>query len=112
MEAVVKRISLGILAAASLVIGGVACSQNSFDSVAVTKNPSVVEGCEKVADVTARKGQFDDSDAQTQLTRAAQAKGANTVLIANDAADKGTAYRCAMPSLASTGKKTSSTGSH
>jgi len=108
----VKRISLGILAVASLVIGGVACSQNSFDSVAVTKNPSVVESCEKVADVSARKGQFDDSDAQTQLIRAAQSKGANTLLIADDTAEKGTAYRCAMPSLASTGKKTSSTGSH
>ena len=108
-----KKISLGILAAASLAIGAVACSSSSgFDSVAVTKNPSAVAGCEKVADVTARKGQFDDSDAQTQLTRAAQAKGANTVLIASDNGDKGTAYRCEMPSLASTGKKTSSTGSH
>ena len=107
-----KRISLGILAAASLAIGAVACTQNSFDSVAVTKDPSVVAGCEKVADISVRKGQFDESSAETQLTRAAQAKGANTVLIADAAADKGTAYRCEMPSLASTGKKTSSTGSH
>jgi len=109
----VKKISLGILAAASLAIGGVACSSSSgFDSVAVTKNPSVVAGCEKVADVEAKPGRFDDSTAETQLTRAAQAKGANTLLVASDNAEKGTAYRCEMPSLASTGKKTSSTGSH
>ena len=106
-----KRISLGLVAAAGLALGAAACSQNSFGTVAVTKNPSTVSGCEKVADVEAKPGRFDDSSAQTQLTRAAQSKGANTLLIASDDADKGTAYRCSMPSVAATGKSGNS-GSH
>ena len=106
-----KKSSLGLVAAAGLVLGAAACSQNSFGSVAVTKNPAAVSGCEKVADVSAKPGTFDDSSAQTQLTRAAQSKGANTLLLASDNADKGTAYRCAMPSVAATGKPGNS-GSH
>lgn len=106
-----KKMSMGILAAASVLVGAAACSQNSFESVAVTKSASVVAGCEKVAEITAKPGSFDESDAQTQLTRAAQAKGANTVLLAGDNAEKGTAYRCSMPSVAGTSKATS-TGSH
>lgn len=106
-----KRMSMGILAAASVLVGASACSQNSFEPVAVTKSASAVAGCEKVADITAKAGSFDESDAQTQLTRAAQAKGANTVLLASDNAEKGTAYRCSMPSMAGSSKATS-TGSH
>jgi len=106
-----KRTSLGLVAAAGLVLGAAACSQNSFGTVAVTKDPATVSSCEKVADVEAKPGRFDDSTAQTQLTRAAQSKGANTLLVANDNADKGTAYRCAMPSVAATGKPGNS-GSH
>lgn len=106
-----KKMSFGILAAASLAIGATACSSSSFESVAVTRSASVVAGCEKVAEISARPGQFDESDAQTQLTRAAQAKGANTVLLASDSTDKGTAYRCSMPSVAGASKSTA-TGSH
>jgi len=106
-----KRMSMGIFAAASVLVGATACSQNSFESVAVTKSASAVAGCEKVAEVSAKPGVFDESNAQTQLTRAAQAKGANTVLIASDNPEKGTAYRCSMPSVAGT-SKASSTGSH
>jgi hypothetical protein len=105
-----KKLSIGILAAASLALGAAGCSQNSFESVAVTKNPSVVASCEKVADVSAKAGTFDESDVSTQLARAAQAKGGNTLLVASDKADKGTAYRCSMPSVAATGKA-SNTGS-
>lgn len=104
-----KKILLGLAAVAGLALAA-ACSQNSFDSVAVTKDPSVVAGCEKVADVQAKPGRFDDSTAQTQLTRAAQAKGANTLLVANDSADKGTAYRCSMPSVAASNKTGNSDG--
>lgn len=106
-----KTMTLGILAVASLAIGAAACSTTSFQSVAVTKSASAVAGCEKVADISASAGRFDESDAQTQLTRAAQAKGANTVLLTSDAADKGTAYRCSMPSVAGSSTK-STTGSH
>ena len=93
-----KRISVGILAAASLALGAAGCTQNSFEPVAVTKNPATVASCEKLGDIAARPGSFDESDATTQLTRTARSKGANTVLVASDNADKGTAYRCAAPS--------------
>ena len=97
-----KRISIGILAAASLALGAAACSQNSnsFTPVAVTKSPAVVASCQKIGEIEAKPGSFDESDATTQLTRAARSKGANTVLIASDNAEKGTAYQCATPSTA------------
>jgi hypothetical protein len=106
-----KRASIGILAAASLALGAAACSQNGFTSVAMTKDPSVVASCEKVADIKAKPGVFDDTDIETQLQRAAQSHGANTVLLASDDASKGTAYKCSMPSLAATGKS-GNTGTH
>ena len=96
-----KRISIGILAAASLALGAAGCStQNSFSSVAVTKSPAAVASCQKIGEIEAKPGSFDESDATTQLTRAARSKGANTVLIASDNAEKGTAYQCAAPSTA------------
>ena len=98
-----KKALFGLLTA-GLALGAAACSQNAFGTVAVTKDASTVSGCEKVADLTAEPGRFDDSSAQTQLMRAAQTKGANTLLIASDAADKGTAYRCSMPSVAGTAR--------
>jgi hypothetical protein len=106
-----KKVLLGILAATGLALGAAACSQNSFGTVAVTKDPSAVSGCEKVADVTASPGRFDESSAQTQLTRAAQAKGANTLLVADETGNKGTAYRCSMPSVAS-GAKSGNSAAH
>ena len=92
-----KRISIGILAAASLALGAAGCSstQNSFSSVAVTKSPAAVASCQKIGEIEAKPGSFDESDA---TTHAARSKGANTVLIASDNAEKGTAYQCAAPS--------------
>ena len=99
-----KRMSMGILAAALLATGATACSQNGFTPIAVTKDPSVVSSCEKVADVKARPGVFDDSDVQTQLQREASSHGANTILLASDNPNKGTAYKCSMPALTASGK--------
>ena len=96
-----KRISIGILAAASLALGAAGCSstQNSFSPDAVTKSPAVVAPCEKIggsrpSPARSTNGRDDAADAR------ARSKGANTVLVANDNADKGTAYRCAEPSTA------------
>ncbi len=98
-----KRISMGALAA-TLAIGAAACSSNAFEPIAVTKSASTVASCENLGDVTAGKGDLASTDATTLLTREAHAKGGNTLLIASDDADKGTAYRCSMPSVTSTGK--------
>ena len=105
-----KRLSIGILAVAALALAA-ACSQNGFAPVALTKDPSVVASCEKIADIKAKPGVFDDSDIQTQLQRAAQSRGANTVLLASDNAAEGTAYRCSMPALTASGKS-GNTGTH
>ena len=107
-----KRVSMGILAAAILGTGAVGCSQNGFQSIAMTKDPSVVSSCEKIADVKARPGAFDDSDVEKQLQREASSRGANTILLASDNATKGTAYKCSMPALTASGKSGSNTSAH
>jgi hypothetical protein len=107
-----KRVSMGILAAALLATGAVACSQNGFQSIAMTKDPSVVSSCEKVADVKARPGAFDDSDVERQLQREASSHGANTILLASDNPNKGTAYKCSMPALTASGKSSGNTSAH
>jgi len=107
-----KRMSMGILAAALLASGTVACSSNGFNSIAMTKDPSVVSSCEKIADVKARPGAFDESDVETQLQREASSRGANTILLASDNPNKGTAYKCSMPALTAAGKSGSNTSAH
>jgi hypothetical protein len=94
----------GVLAAASLALGAAACASNGFAPVAITKSPTAVASCEKVGDISVKAGGRTQEDATTLLTREARDKGANTVLVAEDNADKGTAYRCSMPSMASTSK--------
>lgn len=107
-----NRTSIGLLAAAALATGAVACSSGGFNSIAVTKDPSVVASCEKVADVKARPGAFDDSDVEKQLTREASNHGANTILLASDNPNKGTAYKCSMPALTANGKSSGNTSAH
>jgi len=104
--------SIGLLAAAALATGAVACSSSGFNSIAMTKDPSVVANCEKVADVKARPGAFDDSDVEKQLQREATSRGANTILLASDNPNKGTAYKCSMPALTATGKSSGNTSAH
>ena len=94
---------IGLAVAAGLSVAGCATSQKGFEPIAMTRDTSVVASCEKVGDIQARPGTFDNSDAETQLQRAARQKGANTVLISDADASAGVAYRCAMPSVASPG---------
>jgi hypothetical protein len=95
------RFPLYVVAAAGLAAA--ACSKNAFEPMAVTRDASTVAGCEKIADLKAVPGTFDNSDAQAQLEREAREKGANTVLISDAEGRTGVAYRCAMPSVASPG---------
>ncbi len=91
---------IALVAAAGVTVTGCA-AQKGFEPIAMTRDASVVSGCEKVADLEARPGTFDNTDAETQLQRAAREKGANTVLISDADARAGVAYRCAMPSVTS-----------
>ena len=93
---------IALVAAAGVTVTGCAATQKGFEPIAMTRDSSVVAGCEKVADLQARPGTFDNTDAETQLQRAAREKGANTVLVSDADAGAGVAYRCAMPSVTST----------
>src|SRR5262245_8826857 len=97
-----SRLRLSLLAAAGLATAA-ACTQNAFRPIAMTKDASAVTKCEKIADLQAEPGRFDNSDAEAQLQREAREKGANTVLVTDANNRAGTAYRCAMPSVASPG---------
>jgi len=91
-----KRFPTRTLAALLLTAG--ACAPAT--DVGLTTNESIVANCQKVADVSASDS-LSPQDARVALSDAARAKGGNYVLLANDAARKGAAYRCEMPRTAS-----------
>ena len=93
------RFPLFVLTAAGLATLA-ACSKNAFEPMMVTRDASAVASCEKVADLEAVPGTFDDTDAQAQLERRAREMGANTVLVSDAEGRTGVAYRCAMPAVA------------
>ena len=99
-----SRFSVSILAAAALAAtAGCASSDKSFENIAMTRDASVVASCEKLADLTAVPGRFDQTDAELQLQREAREKGANTVLVSDAEGRAGVAYRCSMPAVAKPG---------
>jgi hypothetical protein len=98
-----SRISLALLAAAGLATA-TSCASNGFRPIAVTHDASAVANCEKVADLKADPDvRYDDTDAELRLQREARDKGANTVLVTDAEGRTGTAYRCALPSVTSSG---------
>ena len=99
-----SRFPLAILAAAALATAaGCASSDKGFENIAMTRDASVVASCEKLADLTAVPGRFDQTDAELQLQREAREKGANTVLVSDAEGRAGVAYRCSMPAVAKPG---------
>ena len=85
------------LVAAALLVGCGACAP--YKDVGVTTSDSLVSGCQKVADITA-KTSTPDAEVKRELSDEARAKGANYVLIASDGARNGTAYSCQGPTVA------------
>ena len=96
-----SRFSVYALSAASLAALAGCASQQGFAPIAVTRSESAVASCQKVADLEARAGTFDQTDAELQLQREAREKGANTVLVSDADGTKGVAYRCAQPAVTS-----------
>jgi hypothetical protein len=99
-EVPMSRLPLSIFAAAGLA-ALTACSPTAFEPVAVTHDASTVGNCEKIGDIEASEGRFDNSEPAAQLERRARAMGANTVLVSDADGRTGVAYDCAMPSVAS-----------
>ena len=92
-----KSFFLRSLAVSSLLGMTLACSQNAFEPVRVTKSDAVVAGCEKVGDI-AVGAKTPDNEVLDELSSEARSKGGNYVVVPQDGARTGAAYRCAQPS--------------
>jgi hypothetical protein len=92
-----KRFLTRSLTVMLLVGTAVACSQNAFEPVRVTKSDAAVSGCQKVGDI-AVGSKTPDNEVLDELSNAARSKGGNYVLVASDGARSGVVYRCEMPS--------------
>ena len=95
-EVVMKRIAWS-LAVAALVAVTLGCSLNAARQVGVTKEASLVAGCENLGEVSVSPSTRNE-DVVLDLSQRARARGANYVLVAVDGAREGSAYRCGMPS--------------
>jgi hypothetical protein len=91
-----KRIAWS-LAVAALIAVTFGCSLNAARQVGVTKEASLVAGCENLGEVSVSPSTRNE-DVVLDLSARARAKGANYVLVAADGAGEGSAYRCGMPS--------------
>jgi hypothetical protein len=98
-EVIMKRIAW-VLAVSSLVAVTFGCSLNTVGQVGVTKDASLVAGCENVGGVSV-SGSTPNEDVVLALSAQARDKGANYVLVSADGAREGSAYRCGMPSSSS-----------
>ena len=106
-EVIMKRIAW-VLAVSALVAVTFGCSLNAVRQVGVTKDASLVAGCENVGGVSVSRSTRNE-DVVLDLSAKARAKGANYVLVSADGAREGSAYRCGMPSsLSGTGGGSSS----
>jgi hypothetical protein len=95
-EVIMKRIAW-VLAVSALVTVTFGCSLNAVGQVGVTKDASLVAGCEDLGGVSVSKS-TPNEDVVLALSDKARAKGANYVLVSADGAREGSAYRCGMPS--------------
>jgi hypothetical protein len=101
MEVIMKRIAWS-LAVAALIAVTAGCSLNAVRQVGVTKDASLVAGCEDVGGVSVSASTRNE-DVVLDLSARARAKGANYVLVSADGAREGSAYQCGMPSTTGTG---------
>ena len=67
--------------------------------VGITKSDAVVAGCAKVGDVAVDKKLREDQ-VNDALSAEARKQGANYVVVSEDGAHAGTAYRCSTPAVA------------
>ena len=100
-EVIMKRIAW-VLAVGTLIAVTLGCSLNSTRQVGVTKDASLVAGCENVGGVSV-SGSTPNEDVVLEISAQARAKGANYVLVSADGAREGSAYRCGMPSSTGAG---------
>ena len=91
-----KRSLIGILgAAAALALS--ACTATT--DVGLTTTEAVVSGCQKVGDVGVGEA-VPPREVNSRLSDEARREGANYVLLAQDGARQGAAYKCEGPKVA------------
>ncbi len=90
-----KRFPVRFFAAAIFIGCSAACTP--YVNVGVTTSASLVTGCEKVGDVAVSPSTA-PAEVNSALSDAARAKGANYVVVPEEGARTGAAYRCQMPS--------------
>lgn len=93
-----KRI-LGTAACALVIGAGIGCSAYN-GNVSVTKEASLVSGCRQVGEVSA-DSKTAGAETINALADEARRKGANYVVVPEDGAHTGSAYRCEPPSAIS-----------
>lgn len=79
-----------------LLAFGLGCASRGFAPVAVTKDPSAVQSCQKIDEVKPAPN-LQYADPEKALLDLAYEKGANTLLIQSDDPPLGVAYQCSMP---------------
>ena len=92
-----SRFPLALLAAAGLAAATSCASNQGFRPIAVTRDPSAVASCQKVADLEVEPVRYDDTPPELYLERMTRQKGGNTVLISGADGRTGVAYQCSMP---------------
>jgi hypothetical protein len=92
-----KRFLLRSFAVLVLVGSALACTQNAFEPVRVTKTDAAVSGCQKIGDV-AVGAKTPENEVLDALSSEARSKGGNYVLVSSDGARSGSVYRCEQPS--------------
>ncbi len=91
-------------AAAGIAATAVGCASLGPGPVSVTKSESLVAGCQKIGDVSARTNES-GALVNSGLADRAREKGANWVLVTSDDARTGVAYRCDAPAPSAAGGK-------
>ena len=84
-----------------LALFAAGCATRGFKPVAVTRDATAVESCQKISDLTVPPDlQYDDPE--KALVDLAYEKGANTLLVQSTEPPVGVAYRCSMPAANAT----------
>jgi len=100
MRSTRNRIGLLLLASASSIASitsAAGCASSA--PVGITKSDAIVSGCQKIGDVAVDKKLREDQ-VNDALSAEARKQGANYVVVSEDGAHAGTAYRCSTPAVA------------
>jgi hypothetical protein len=88
---------VSLLAFGALATVAVGCASST--PVGITKSDAMVAGCAKLGEVSIDK-KTPDADVADALAKEARKQNGNYVVVAQDGAREGVAYRCTSPAIA------------